>query len=549
MNANGLYRTILRDGSAGRFCGLVLVLLVLTPVASASQTADPLPLAGGAITIPRVELAPSIADYLDGSPRPEEAAITTFYQREPGDGVPVSQPTEAYLSYDSHNLYVIFIAHDDPLQVRATMAKRESFGNDDFVGLVLDSYGDGRRAYIFLSNPLGVQQDGVSTEGQHGDDYSYDTLWDCEGRLTPFGYVVRMAIPFKSLRFANQPDQRWGLALIRAIRRNNETSFWPYLTRRISGMGQQLATATGISDVSPGRNILLIPYAAGAGARFLDAPRPHYETDTDLRGGVDAKMVIKDAFTLDLTFNPDFSQVESDEPQVTINQRFEVFFPDKRPFFIENASYFGSPIQLFFSRRIADPQLGARLTGKTGGWAVGALAIDDRAPGHRVDRADPAFGDRTGIGVLRVQREFPRQSNLGLLATTQRFGGGESHVVSVDGRYKLSDTWVLSGQAAASSLQPREGASMSGPAFTLNLDRTGRSWGAFFEYDDISPDFRAPLGFVRRTDLRRARPFFRYTFYPQTGALISVRPEVSGAVLWDHAGTLQDWEVNSENQF
>ena len=314
-------------------------------------------------------------------------------------------------------------------------------------------------------------------------------------------------------------------------------------------MGSQLAAATGIGEVSPGRNILLIPYAAGASARFLDAPRPAYETSSDARAGVDAKMVIKDAFTLDTTFNPDFSQVESDEPQVTINQRFEVFFPEKRPFFIENASYFTTPIQLFFSRRIADPQVGGRFTGKKAGWAVGALAIDDRAPGHQIERTDEAYGDRTGIGVLRLQREFPRQSNLGMLATTQGFAGSTSHVVSVDGRYKLSDTWVLTGQAAASSWQPREGGSMSGPAFTINLDRTGRSWGAFFEYEDISPGFRAPLGFVRRTDLRQARPFFRYTVYPQKGALISFRPEISGAVLWDHAGTLQDWEVNSENQF
>jgi uncharacterized protein DUF5916 len=534
-------------GSARRVLWLLLAFVALLAAVSNAQT-PALPPAGGSLTIPRVEQAPSIEDYLDGTPRPQEAAVTTFYQREPGDGVPVSQPTEAYLSYDDHNLYVIFVAHDDPAAVRATLTRREGFGNDDFVGLVLDSFGDRQRAYLFLVNPLGVQQDGVSAEGQHDDDYSYDTVWHSEGRLTSFGYVVWMAIPFKSLRFPNQPEQHWRLALARAIRRNNETSFWPYLTRRIASMGQQLAPAGGVANVSPGRNIQVIPYVAGAGARFLDVPRPAYDTDADLRGGIDGKMVIKDAFTLDLTFNPDFSQVESDEPQVTINQRFEVFFPEKRPFFIENASYFESPIQLFFSRRIADPQAGARLTGKKAGWAIAALAIDDRAPGRLVEPGGPASGDRTGIGVVRVQRELPNQSTLGLLATTWNFGASESRVVSVDGRYKMSDTLVLTGQAAASSWRPLDGSSISGPAISLNLDRTGRNWGAFLSYDDVSRDFRAPLGFVRRTDLRQVHPFFRYTFFPEKGALVSFRPEISGLALWDHSGTLQDWEFNSENQ-
>ncbi len=547
---SGFCRRVLPEGSSGWFCRSVRFALValFAPITAAAQGSAGLPSTGGTIQIPRVEQPPSIEDYLDGAPRAEEAAVTSFYQREPGDGAPVSQPTEAYLSYDDKNLYVIFVAHDDPSQVRATLTKREGFGNDDFVGLILDSFHDRRRAYLFITNPLGVQLDGVSVDGQH-DDYSYDTVWSSKGRLTPFGYVVWIAIPFRSIRFANRPEQEWGIALARVIRRNNETSFWPYMTRRISGMGQQLAMATGVRDVSPGRNIQLIPYAAGAGARFLDRTRPAYATDTDLRGGVDGKMVLKDAFTLDLTFNPDFSQVESDEPQVTINQRFEVFFPEKRPFFIENAQFFQTPFNLFFSRRIADPQVGARLTGKKAGWAVAALAIDDRAPGQRLDPSHAAYEDRTGIGVLRVQRELPRQSNVGFIATTRSFGGSESRVFGVDGRYKMSDTVVLTGQAVASENRPMEGASLDGSAFSLELDRSGRTWGAFVSYEDVSRDFRTPLGFVRRTDLRQVHPFARYTYFRENSPLVSIRNELSGRALWDHSGVLQDWEVGPEIEF
>ena len=524
------------------------LLLALSSDALAAVRESQLP-APQSVVIPRVATAPTIEDYLDGVPRADEAAITTFVQREPGDGIPATQPTEAYVSYDQARLYVIFVARDrEPAKVRASLTRREGFGNDDYVGIVLDTFGDRRRSYLFIANPLGVQLDGVATEGARDDDYSYDTVWESEGRLTPFGFVVRMAIPFKSLRFSNAEQQEWGIAFARAIRRNNEVSFWPYITTRVASVGQQLATARGLERISPGRNILFIPYAAFTRARFLDESRPAFVTDTDGRAGIDGKIVVKDAFTFDLTLNPDFSQVESDEPQVTINQRFEVFFPEKRPFFIENASYFQTPINLFFSRRIADPQGGVRLTGKVGGWAVAGLAIDDRAPGRRVAAEDPARGDRTGIGVVRLQRDLANQSSIGVLATTRDFASSESHVAALDARYKLSDTWVVSGQAAFSHSRAGEGGPRSGPALSLFLDRTGRNWGAFLMYEDISADFRAPLGFVQRVDTRRVRPFVRYTWFPEKGPLVSIRPELSGSALWDHAGTLNDWEGNAEVQ-
>ncbi len=524
---------------------LVAIALLHPRVAATSEGQQTAP----RLAIPRVATPPTLEDYLDGVPRPDEAAITTFVQREPGDGVPASQETQAYISYDESSLYVIFVARDaEPHRVRASRTRREGFGNDDFVGIILSTFADRRRSYLFIVNPLGVQLDGVTGEGDD-DDYSYDTIWHSDGQLTLFGFVVRLAIPFKSLRFSNAQRQEWGIAVARAIRRNNETSFWPFITRRISSVGQQLATATGLEKISPGRNIQFIPYGAFTRARFLDGERPAYVTDTDGRAGLDSKVVLKDAFTVDLTLDPDFSQVESDEPQVTINQRFEVFFPEKRPFFIENASYFQTPINLFFSRRIADPQVGVRVTGKAGGWALAGLGIDDRAPGERVPAGDPAHDRRTGIGVVRLQRDLPNQSSFGVLATTRDFASSDSRVVSVDGRYRFSDTLAATGQAAFSQTRALDGTSRSGPAFSLELDRSGRTWGAFVRYEDLSADFRAPLGFVQRVDVRRIRPFVRYTWFPGKGALVSIRPELSGTALWDHAGTLNDWRGNAELQF
>ena len=183
---------------------LILLSLFVSPVVLLGQTVTT---AAGTVSIPRVTVPPTLDDYLDGEPRPDEVAITTFVQREPGDGVPASQPTEAYLSYDDEHLYVVFVAREsDPRNVRASLTRREGFGNDDFVGVMLDTFRDRRRAYLFMANPLGVQRDGVNTDGGE-DDYSFDTIWESEGRLTEFGYVVRMAIPFKSLRFSDQPQQ------------------------------------------------------------------------------------------------------------------------------------------------------------------------------------------------------------------------------------------------------------------------------------------------------------------------------------------------------
>lgn len=206
------------------------------------------------VRIPRVTRPPALEDYLNRGRRDAEVRVTGFRQREPGDGTPVSQETDAYLSYDDKNLYVIFVCRDDPAKVRARMSKREDFGSDNAVAIILDTFHEGQRAYEFITNPLGIQSDCIATEGKN-DDCSFDTVWRSEGRLTEDGYVVWMALPFRSLRFPNTEKQTWGLALARSITRNNETSFWPYITRRNQSFSQQLAVMEGLEDISPGRNI------------------------------------------------------------------------------------------------------------------------------------------------------------------------------------------------------------------------------------------------------------------------------------------------------
>ncbi|HEY2015166.1 MAG TPA: DUF5916 domain-containing protein, partial [Bryobacteraceae bacterium] len=481
--------------------------------AKTQASAPPVVEATRQLTIPRVAHPPKIEDFLHGVPEQPGVPVTDFRQRQPGDGAPVSRPTSAWLSYDDHNLYVVFVCKEDPAKVRARLAKREDIADDDQVAVYFDTFRDGRHAYVFTVNPLGIQADAIFTEGQDPDG-RFDTVWSSEGRLTADGYVAWMSIPFKSVRFANDPAQTWNIALKRTIPRNGESSYWPYITNRTSGTLQQMAQLNGLSEISPGRNIQLIPYGTLTHDRRL-SNLPPLTTQNDARAGMDAKAVLGNALTLDVTLNPDFSQVESDDPQVTVNQRYEVVFPEKRPFFLENASYFQTPINLFFSRRIADPEFGAKLTGKLAKWDLGVLASDDRAPGEGLSAGDPLLGSRAADGVFSLRRELGNQSTIGLFAATQDFGSNSNRVLSLDTRLRLSPTWFFSGQAVHSFDRVSGGGKSQGSAYDADLLHSGRFFTYEGNYTDYTPDFKARLGYIKRVDIRRTEHYASYLWRPE----------------------------------
>jgi uncharacterized protein DUF5916 len=542
--------------------GAVLLLLAGARVSAQAPTPPPanaakIPLS----TIPRVHRPPKLEDFLENRPREMELSVSDFRQNLPGDGSPATESTTAYLSYDDKNLYVVIVCRDEPGQVRAHLAKREATDQDDGVGVLLDTFRDFHRAYYFFSNPLGVQTDAIYTEGQ-GYDFSFDTLWDSAGRVSPDGYVVFFSIPFKSLRFSDGPEQTWGIALYRVILRKSEYDYWPYVTQRVEGLTQQFAPVGGLERVSPGRNIQLIPYGLLASNHFLNQPNPpnpasppSYMDTFEHRGGLDAKFVVKDALTFDVTLNPDFSQVESDDPQVTINQRFAVFFPEKRPFFIENAGFFATPIDLFFSRQIADPQFGARMTGKAGKWTLGTLVIDDRQPG--LPFSGGPYNTRAVDGVVRVTREFGNQSYIGAFASSRDFADTGNRVASLDARLKFSKNWVVDAQAVHDWTRlntnssnfpclwfPQSSSgigSQQGNALWVDASYTGRHFGFSTNYNDFSPNFCTELGFVNRIDIRQNNASGGYFWRPEKSKIVDFGPSFGETVDWNHAGILQDW--------
>ena len=524
------------------------------------------------LTIPRLPRAPALDDFLSMQPKGEiaqqMAKVTGFTQRDPHDGEAVSEPTDAYLGYDQKNLYAVFVCFDDPRQVRARMSRREDVYDDDEVEIMLDTFHDRRRAYAFQTTPLGVQWDAIWTEASREEetsahfDTSFDTVWDSRGKVTERGFVVWMAIPFKSLRFPSAKQQEWGIILYRGITRKTENSFWPHISLKMEGRLGQAATLSGLEGISPGHSIELIPYGLMRSFRALDTrdfSNPYFQKATAQgQPGMDAKFVIRDRFVVDMTANPDFSQVESEDPQITVNQRYAVYFPEKRPFFLENEDFFRTPMDLFFTRSIGDPSAGIRLTGKDGPYSVGLMAADDRSPGLAVPDSSPVSGIRSYFTIARVSRDIFRQSSVGALYTDwecpttgefNRIGGLDTHL-------KFNPNWTLDGQAVVTSshlnlncegnLYPFSSGNRgnnnyyAGPAEQLHLHRDGLHFSYDGVYNDISPGVVSIPGFINRVDIRETTQEADYRFRPRKGWVVDWGPSVTARYDFDHTGLRLD---------
>jgi len=487
------------------------------------------------------------------------ARITSFTEAQPQDGATPTQHTDAYIGYDKQNLYVVWVCFDSqPGKIRAHMARREDIYQDDFVELTLDTFHDERHGLQFANNPLGIQADALWTEGGNGPDTSWDTVWNSSGRVTRQGYIVLQEIPFRSLRFRPLPHQVWGVTFVRYIARNDEYDFWPQVKASISGRLNQEGLLTGINEVSPGRNMQFIPYVSSRTYRSIDdrdPANPRYASKTfDGKAGLDAKLVLHDSLVLDATFNPDFSQVESDDPQNTVNQRFEVYFPEKRPFFLENSNYFESlngfqSTRLLFTRRIADPEYGVRLTGKQGPWNIGVLFADDRSPGKIVPDNDPNFGKRAYFTVGRISHDIGKNSSVGVIYTDREFNGAYNRVGGIDTNLRLGKNWTFLYRGVVSTTWNPTDGYLYGANHDVLLDGEGRRFTLVTEYQDIGANFRTEAGFVPRTDIRRTSTYYHFYWQPNRKFLRWHGPELNAERIWDHTGTGVEYNFNGDYAF
>ena len=484
-----------------------------------------------AVTIPRAVVAPTIDDFVTMTPSARVASsvikVGPFVQREPNNGQPATEAADAYLAYDADNFYAVFVCFDhEPAQIRGHMTRRENLTDEDVVTLYLDTFHDRQRAYAFTVNPAGVQQDAIWSENG-GSDTTFDTVWRSQGRRTETGYVVWIAVPFKSIRFAATRSE-WGLLLGRTIARKREETYWPLVSREQQGYLTQEASLTGLADVTPSRNIQLTPYALARSSRDIDfaaAAGPRFrQQNLASRTGIDSKFIVHNSLVVDATLNPDFSQVESDEPQVTVNQRFEVYFPEKRPFFLENSDYFQTAFAdnstdffhltspLLFTRRIQDPHIGVRITGKLGANLVGLLIADDRAPGEIASPGSPLAGRRARFTVARFARDVAG-NRLGAIVIERSFFGQGNRVAGVDGRFLLPHNW--NGRFRATGSTDSGAVHSSGHTVDAELTRDDKHLFYDLGYFEASPGYVQRAGFYRRPDIRRVMQLARYLFRPE----------------------------------
>lgn len=531
----------------------------------------------------RFDKAPVIDGKLDEEIWKSAAVFKDFVQFRPVDLVAPSQATEVRIGYDSRFLYVGFRAYDEPGKVRATIAKRDAVFDDDWVGIWLDTFNDGRRAYELIFNPFGVQADAIFTEGVN-EDFSVDIVHESKGVVLEDGYTVEVAIPFKSLRYEAGKDKKWGLHLLRTIKRlNNEQSTWMPISRDNSSLLGQEGHVTGLEGLSTERTIELIPSLtiSEAGSRVPSVTKGRRELSKamgipvqDDSGrflnnpvgfdpGLTAKFGISPTMTLDMAINPDFAQVEADATVVTANQRFPIFFEEKRPFFLEGKEIFETLLSAVHTRSIVDPDYAFKFTGKRGRNTYGLLFASDNAPGNLDDddrdfirgtadlsavRAmersnrlrdnlnpnvtpltDAVQSERDSllkkldrnatIAVLRFKRDIGKEGHIGFLGTSYNFVDKYNQLGGFDVRYRFNKQLVFSAQALGSlSHQPffypdeaaRFDRKEKGLAYAYNLNWSARNFG--WEYSGVGRSrlFRAGVGFDRRYNTHNQDFFWRY---------------------------------------
>lgn len=518
------------------------------------------------VVVPRLSEAPRLSDFLQEPVRSNVARemlrIGDFIERYPDNGKPVTEPTVAYLGYTHDAFYAAFVCDDrTPELVRAHMLARDSLGDDDSVQLLLDTFDDQRRAFLFDANALGIQADALYSE-QTGADYSFDTVWDTWGRRTATGYVILMRIPFSSLYFAKtEPGQRrtWGIVLQRNISHANESAYWPQSKPEISGLLTQDIAADGFEDIEHGQNVQVVPYVLARNLRqlnTLDPDNPYFQ-DKHLQGyaGVDAKFLLHNSLVLDTTLNPDFSQVGINNPAAP-NQRFPPYFPEVRPFFIENSSYFATPISLYYTDNIVTPQYGARLSGKLGPWALGLLGVDDRSPGQAVLSTDPDYGKRAEFYAGRLNRDIGTLSNVGVIYADREYLDSYNRAGGLDYRQRVKNRWTLTGQAITSETKNISNATQgeqtcealtlacSGQAYVQQLNYSDLHDNWWVAYNDTSAGFVTDTGFFRRPDVREPNGYYSHTFYSSNGPMLSHGPSVYAERIWDHNGVPLDYYAN-----
>ena len=504
-----------------------------------------------AVAVSIVE-APTIdGDVLNDPAWSGVAPISGFIQKTPNTGQPISERTEVYIAYTDDTLYFGVVCYDrEPGKIVVADSRRDSeLVETDSFQIILDTYRDEQTGFVFGTNPVGIEYDGqVTREGEGGSAFSaggfnknWDAVWDVSANISEIGWSAEFAIPWTTLRYPRGEDQVWTLNMQRNIRRHNEQSFWSPIPIQFEIYRLALAGTVSGLEVPSQRNLKLLPYVLG------EVQNESGETSTsghDFEFGIDLKYSLTPSLTLDATYNTDFAQVEADDFQINLN-RFNIFFPEKRPFFLENAGYFsvGVPqeVELFFSRRIGIGPggevvpiiAGARMSGKLAQkYNVGALYMRTEAV--------PGVTPENGFAVARLSRDFRNRSYLGGIVVSRRgYGGADAeddynHTFSVDGRLGIGEYGLIQGFVAKTDTPGAEDGEF---AFRLGGNYDSQKWSYSASYTEVADDFNPEVGFLTRKGYRKPSAFVLRRIRPEDlWGLLEIRPHVSYNGFWDDEG-------------
>lgn len=536
---------------------------VLSVPADASQTAaKPATVPSARFDVAEASGPIKIDGLLDEPSWAAAPVIPLPFEWQPGDNIPAPVKTECLVTYDARHLYVGFRCFDpEPRKIRAHLMDRDDTDTlilDDHISFMVDSFNDERRAFQFRVNPRGVQADANFSESEGYEDFSWDAIWSAAARITDWGWAVEVAIPLNQLRFhGSDRPQTWGFEAERSWPRDARHRLTSHpRSRDVNCILCQFNKLTGFAGVTPGRNIEFDPTFTAGRTDTLDAyPAGRLaQGHIDDQYGLTAKWGVTPDLILNAAANPDFSQVEADVAQLEINRRFALFYPEKRPFFLEGADFFLTPVQAVFTRTVVDPLWGAKLTGKTGRTALGFFAAQDQTPNIIVpSNQGSAFGildqDVTG-GVFRLRQDVGKTSTVGVLYTGRAGTGYYNHVAGADGFFRLDRKNSITFQAlhsetdypdAFAGLYGQRPDGFGGNALNLSFQHLSRAWIAQLSFEDLSPGFRADSGFVPRVDTRTAEAMVFRQFWGTTKTWYNyIRLGAAGEFVYDHDGTLTD---------
>lgn len=516
----------------------------------------------------QVDTAPKMDGEVRNDPAWQAVAPETgFTQTAPDEGQPVSQATELRVLYTTDAIYFAFTCYDDdPSTIVASDARRDANLDDsDSVLIILDTYRDEQNGFVFGTNPNGLQYDGQMSKAGDGGfmssgsmggagggfNINWDGVWEVKTQMGEFGWSAEFRIPFKTIRYPSSDVQSWGANFQRNIRRRNENAYWSPLGRQFNIL--RLADAgliTGL-EISSQRNLKIVPYVLGELNDIGDAG-----SETDSEWGFDLKYSLTPSLTLDLTYNTDFAQVEADESQVSLD-RFNLFFPEKRPFFLENAGLFtvgkAQQVELFFSRRIGltdegeivPIEAGARVSGGIAGTNVGAMYMQTEGL--------PGVEAANRFGVARVRRELPNRSSIGAIYVSREETGkwsdpnGENRTYGIDGRWGIGEYGLISGYAAGTSTPGLKGDDTS---WSLSGTYDSPKWSSLLEYVEVGENFNPEVGFLNRSGgYKNVRTRALRRIRPQNSriGLMEIRPHISYTGYWNHDDFQQTGFLHIDN--